>query len=161
MPRTGKPQKESSEGQTRSRQAAKQSRTEIQFIRAQNTMWVTRSFCLFLLILLSITSTASGQANCHNTGSFEAWLANFKKEALAKGISPSAIAAASPHLVLDQRIINIDRGQKFFAQNFLEISDKMLAGGRLPNGADHLTLRRLRTIAQMKQAVDLRFPLLF
>ena len=37
--------------------------------------------------------------------------------------------------MLDQRIINIDRGQRFFAQNFLEISDKMLAGGRLPNGA--------------------------
>jgi|SRR4051794_32038149 lytic murein transglycosylase len=135
MPRTGKPQKESSEGQTRSRQAAKQSRTEIQFIRAQNTMWVTRSFCLFLLILLSITSTASGQANCHNTGSFEAWLANFKKEALAKGISSSAIAAASPYLVLDQRIINIDRGQRFFAQNFMEISDKMLPTSRLSNGA--------------------------
>ena len=33
--------------------------------------------------------------------------------------------------MLDQRIINIDRGQRFFAQNFLEISNKMLAGGRL------------------------------
>jgi lytic murein transglycosylase len=69
-----------------------------------------------------------GQANCRNTGSFEAWLADFKKEALAKGISAPAIAAASPYLVLDQRIINIDRGQRFFAQNFVEISDKMLAG---------------------------------
>jgi membrane-bound lytic murein transglycosylase B len=48
--------------------------------------------------------------------------------------SPAAIAPP-PLLVLDQRIINIDRGQRFFAQNFLEISDKMLAGGRLPNGA--------------------------
>ena len=60
------------------------------------------------------------------------WLAAFKKEALAKGISQAALAAASPYLVLEQRIINIDRGQKFFAQNFLEISDKMLPGGRLP-----------------------------
>jgi membrane-bound lytic murein transglycosylase B len=36
--------------------------------------------------------------------------------------------------VLDQRIINIDRGQKFFAQDFLQFSDKMLAGGRIQNG---------------------------
>jgi lytic murein transglycosylase len=98
-------------------------------------MQITRSCWFFLLIALALPFSASAQPNCRNTGSFEAWLAGFKKEALAQGISPSALAAASPYLVLDQRIINIDRGQRFFAQNFLEISDKMLAGGRLPNGA--------------------------
>jgi lytic murein transglycosylase len=80
-------------------------------------------------------SVALGQANCRNTAAFESWLAAFKREAVAQGISQNALAAAAPFLVLDQRIINIDRGQRFFAQNFLEISDKMLAGGRLPNGA--------------------------
>ena len=89
-------------------------------------------------ILAGLPGAALGQANCQNTGSFDAWLANFKKEALAKGISPSAIAAASPYLVLDQRIINIDRGQRFFAQNFVEISDKMLGYGRLPGGIAHI-----------------------
>jgi lytic murein transglycosylase len=89
-----------------------------------------------LAVMLAAAPTAAmGQANCRNTGAFEPWLAAFKKEAAAQGVSPAAIAAASPFLVLDQRIINIDRGQRFFAQNFLEISDKMLAGGRLPNGA--------------------------
>jgi lytic murein transglycosylase len=86
-------------------------------------------------MLFCAPSAALAQANCRNTGAFETWLVNFKKEAAAKGISPAAIAAASPYLVLDQRIINIDRGQRFFAQNFVEISDKMLAGGRLPGGA--------------------------
>jgi lytic murein transglycosylase len=98
-------------------------------------MRITRSCLLFGLIALAMPSASLAQPNCRNTGSFETWLADFKKEALAKGISPSAIAAASPYLVLDQRIINIDRGQRFFAQDFLQISDKMLAGGRLPNGA--------------------------
>ena len=90
---------------------------------------------LLAALLVVAPATAFGQANCRNTGAFEPWLATFKKEAAAQGISPAAIAAATPYLVLDQRIINIDRGQRFFAQNFLEISDKMLAGGRLPNGA--------------------------
>src|SRR4051795_4828215 len=88
-----------------------------------------------LTVLLAAGASALAQENCRNTGNFDRWLADFKKEAAAQGISPAAIAAASPYLVLDQRIINIDRGQRFFAQNFLEISDKMLAGGRLPNGA--------------------------
>ena len=94
-----------------------------------------RTGALLAVLLAGLPATAFGQANCRNTGAFEPWLAAFKKEAAAQGISPAAITAATPYLVLDQRIINIDRGQRFFAQNFLEISDKMLAGGRLPNGA--------------------------
>ncbi|MEA3028350.1 MAG: hypothetical protein QOF91_3635 [Alphaproteobacteria bacterium] len=78
---------------------------------------------------------ATAQENCRNTGNFERWLADFKREAQAKGISPAALNAAAPYLVLDQRIINIDRGQRFFAQTFLEMSDKMLPGGRLSGGA--------------------------
>ena len=92
-----------------------------------------------LAIVLALLAGASG-ANaatapaCRNTGSFDAWLAKFKQEAEAQGISRAALAAAAPYLVLDQRNINIDRGQKFFAQDFLQFSDKMLAGGRVPNG---------------------------
>jgi lytic murein transglycosylase len=85
--------------------------------------------------LFGASSVALAQANCRNTGAFETWLADFKKEAHAKGISPAAITAASPYLVYDQRIINIDRGQRFFAQDFLEMSDKMLTrAGRLTSG---------------------------
>src|SRR5215471_17735717 len=101
-------------------------------------MQTMRSTWSVLALLMAVPTAAFGQANCRNTGAFEPWLANFKKEAAAQGILQSTIAAASPYLVLDQRIINIDRGQRFFAQNFLEFSDKMLAGanaGRLPNGA--------------------------
>ena len=105
------------------------------------TMQTKRSTWAVLAALLTAApASALGQANCRNTAPFEPWLASFKKDAAAQGISQSTIAAASPYLVLDQRIINIDRGQRFFAQNFLEISDKMLAGGRIPNG-----------IAQMKK----------
>jgi lytic murein transglycosylase len=86
-------------------------------------------------ILAGAPAPAAAQnANCRNTGSFERWLADFKKEALAQGISAAAINAASPYLVLDQRIIGIDRGQRFFSQNFLEFSDKVLAGHPLGSG---------------------------
>jgi lytic murein transglycosylase len=90
---------------------------------------------LLALIFLGAPGAAWAQANCTNSGHFDAWLAQFKKDALAQGIPPTAITAASPYLVLDQRIINIDRGQKFFAQDFMEISTKMLPSGRLTGGA--------------------------
>jgi lytic murein transglycosylase len=95
------------------------------------------SYALILLAALAgvPTAAAAQDANCRNTGSFDRWLADFKKEASAQGISAAAINAASPYLVLDQRIIGIDRGQRFFSQNFLEFSDKMLAAYRLQQGA--------------------------
>jgi lytic murein transglycosylase len=101
------------------------------------TMRTIRPACAVLAaLLLGAPTAALAQANCRNAGAFEPWLAAFKKEAAAKGISQSAIAAASPYMVLDQRIINIDRGQRFFAQNFVEMSDKMIAGaGRLSSGS--------------------------
>ena len=99
------------------------------------TMQAMRRTFVLLALLIGTPTAALAQANCKNTANFDAWLAAFKKEALAKGISQNALAAASPYMVLEQRILNIDRSQKFFAQDFLEISTKMLPSGRLTGGA--------------------------
>src|SRR3954469_16010452 len=88
-----------------------------------------------LTVLLAGGASTLRQENCRNTGNFERWLADFKREAAAQKISPGAISAASPYLVLDQRIINIDRGQRFFAQTFLEFSGKMVPTNRIQTGA--------------------------
>ena len=56
--------------------------------------------------------------NCRNTGSFEPWLAAFRKEAAAKGISRATIAAALDGMTMDPGIIARDRQQGFFAQSF-------------------------------------------
>jgi lytic murein transglycosylase len=74
-------------------------------------------------------------ATCTNTnGSFESWLAAFKKEALAQGISAKVIADASPQMVLDPAIIKRDHGQSVFQQTFIQFSDRMVGGARIPNG---------------------------
>jgi lytic murein transglycosylase len=86
-----------------------------------------------LAATFSITA-AQADAPCRTSGAFPTWLENFKQEALAQGISRSAIAAASPYLTYDQRIVNIDRGQRIFAQSFLEFSSKMVPGSRISQG---------------------------
>jgi lytic murein transglycosylase len=77
-------------------------------------------------------------ATCQNTGSFDRWLEDFKKEALAQGIQPRVLAAAAPHMKFEQRIINRDRAQGVFNQSFLKFSDRMIANPRLPNGLAQL-----------------------
>ena len=73
-------------------------------------------------------------ASCQNTGNFESWLTQFKKDAAAQGISQKTIAAAAPHMTFDAAIIKRDHGQAVFQQTFLQFSDRMIAGDRIPNG---------------------------
>ncbi|MBX9773230.1 MAG: lytic murein transglycosylase [Xanthobacteraceae bacterium] len=94
-----------------------------------------RSLALPLMTLIAAGVPALAQSTCRNTANFDQWLAEFKREAAAQKISASAIAAASPYLKFDQRIINIDRGQRFFAQNFLDFSKKVIPAYRLQRGA--------------------------
>jgi lytic murein transglycosylase len=74
-------------------------------------------------------------ATCQNTnGSYERWLEAFKKDAVAAGISPKVIAEAAPHMTFDPAIIKRDHGQSVFQQTFLQFSDRMVGGARIPNG---------------------------
>ena len=72
---------------------------------------------------------------CHNTGpGFEPWLAKFRRDAAAQGITARTIAVALDGMTLDQNIINTDRGQSFFSQSFLSFSDKLATRNRVDSG---------------------------
>jgi lytic murein transglycosylase len=89
------------------------------------------------LALLALASSLCGEAfgaPCRNTGSYERWLEDFKKEAAAQGISARVIATAAPSMTFDPAIIRRDHGQAVFNQTFLQFSDRMVGGGRIPTG---------------------------
>jgi membrane-bound lytic murein transglycosylase B len=54
---------------------------------------------------LLLTSAAPALAAPCGTGSFEAWLEDFKKEAAAKGIATSAIQAGLTGVTLDKSVL--------------------------------------------------------
>ncbi len=88
-----------------------------------------------LLLASLLASTAAQAATCRNSGSYDAWLSAFAREAAAQGISQRAIAEAAPYLTYDQRIVNIDRGQRVFTQTFLQFSERMAAAYRIQRGS--------------------------
>jgi lytic murein transglycosylase len=85
-------------------------------------------------VLLAIALAGPAAARCRNTGSFEVWLEQFKKDAVAEGISPRVIAAAAPELRFDPAVIRRDQGQAVFNLTFLQFSDRLVGGYRMPNG---------------------------
>ena len=80
---------------------------------------------LALNTALAVPGTSTFAASC-GTGSFEAWLADFKSEAAAKGISQAAINAGLNGVSLDQAVLSRDRSQKVFSQSFEEFSGRMV-----------------------------------
>src|SRR6202140_2132350 len=46
----------------------------------------------------------------------------------------SFATTAAPQMVYDQRIVNIDRGQRVFNQTFIEFSNRMVAAYRIQRG---------------------------
>jgi lytic murein transglycosylase len=103
-----------------------------------------------LVAALAVGSAAHAQTvPCRTSGSYENWLAAFEREAAADGVSQRAIAAAAPYLKYDQRIVNIDRGQRVFTQTFLEFSNRMAAAYRI-SGAQ----TRIKKYAPVFERID-------
>ncbi len=120
-------------------------------------MHKTATTCV--VALCATLMAAPAMARCRNTGSFEAWLAQFKKDALAQGISPQVLAAAAPDLTFDPAIIRRDQGQAVFNLTFLQFSDRLLANYRMQNGQAALK-KHAALFAKVEKAYGVPAPVL-
>lgn len=69
---------------------------------------------------------AAGAATACGTGGFDAWLADFKRDAISQGISQHAVDTGLNGVTLDQAVISRDRSQKVFQQSFEAFSGRMV-----------------------------------
>lgn len=90
------------------------------------------AWCILAAVISLAPSLALAQQSCRNTGNFDRWLADFKRDALGQGISQATMNAASRYLVLDQRIIGRDRGRQFSQTTFLQMVDRRVPSGVVP-----------------------------
>jgi lytic murein transglycosylase len=95
-----------------------------------------------LLSAALVTGPTMAAERCRNTGNFDQWVAQFKKDALAQGISPKVLAAASPELIFDESVIKRDSGQGVFQRTFLDFAKRLLANPRIPNGINKIKEHR-------------------
>ena len=111
------------------------------------------------VVLLAMLLAGPATARCRNTGSFNVWLAQFKKDALAQGISPRVLAAAAPDLKFDPAIIRRDQGQAIFNLTFLQFSDRLIAGYRMQNGRAAMK-KHAAVFARVEKAYGVPAPVL-
>jgi lytic murein transglycosylase len=118
-----------------------------------------------ILSLAAATILAAGAppsayaAGCASPATFPAWLASFKKEAIAQGISPQIASEALDGLTYDPSVIAKDRGQAVFAQSFLQFSGRMVNNNRLSVGSS-LLKKYAPTFAAIQQKYGVPGPVL-
>jgi lytic murein transglycosylase len=91
-----------------------------------------------MLAVAAWPGAADAAPRCRNTGSFDAWMAAFKKDAAAQGMTQQTISAALDGVTFDPAIIRRDSGQAVFQQSFLQFAGRMTAVGRYQNGLKQL-----------------------
>ncbi|MGB8632376.1 MAG: lytic murein transglycosylase, partial [Xanthobacteraceae bacterium] len=111
-----------------------------------------QAIAAFVCVAAVVLAGAARAAPCRTGGPYDKWLADLEREAMAQGITQQTIATAAPYLTYDQRIVNIDRGQRVFTQTFLEFSDRMAAAYRIQRGA-----ALIKTYAPVFARIDKQF----
>jgi lytic murein transglycosylase len=84
-----------------------------------------------------LTAAPAFAAQCNHKDGFVGFIGDFKKEAAAKGIKQSGLAALDG-LTIDDKVLAADRNQKVFKQTFEEFSGRMISKDRLVKGAKML-----------------------
>jgi lytic murein transglycosylase len=89
-------------------------------------------------ILANALATPAGAAACRSNTPFERWLDDFKREAVAQGVSRGVVDSALAAVTFDPAIVSKDRGQGVFQQSFLQFAGRMADSYRVPSGAAKL-----------------------
>jgi membrane-bound lytic murein transglycosylase B len=87
--------------------------------RMEATMIRPKGLIMAAACLLALAGQEALAAKCgNNAGGFPRWLDQFKKEAVAAGISAKVVGSALNGVTYDTRVIKLDRNQKHFNMSF-------------------------------------------
>lgn len=87
--------------------------------------------------MLTLTVAPAIAAQCNHKGGFDAFIADFKKEAAARGVSRRGLSALEG-VTLDPQVLAADKRQHVFNQSFEQFSGRMISAARLANGAKYM-----------------------
>lgn len=79
-----------------------------------------RWLAAFAAVLFLMSGPALAASCGDNEKGFQPWLEDFKRQAVATGISPDTVSAALDGVSYDRKVIRLDRGQKSFKLSFDE-----------------------------------------
>ncbi len=111
---------------------------------------ISKTICKFLLLLTLAAATYSVAADDRNN--YPAWLAEFKKEAISKGISEETFERAFKGVIPQPRVVTLDRSQPETVQTLQNYINKRVTSLHIELGRE-----KLRENHKLLQEIESRF----
>ena len=111
-----------------------------------------------LAVLLLLADAPAQAAQCQPPGGFASFVASFKREAAAQGISGRALAALDG-LTPDPQVVALDRRQGYFKQSFEQFAASRITPARLSRGG-RLLQQHAGTLARIERQFGVPGPVL-
>ncbi|MDQ0509486.1 lytic murein transglycosylase [Ancylobacter amanitiformis] len=114
---------------------------------------------LLAALLAPLAAGPALAAPCGNDAAgFDAWMRDFRQQAVSQGISPAALRPLDG-VTYDTKVISLDRNQKHFKMSFEEFSRNRISKGRIAKGKQMLQ-RYASTLAQIERRYGVPGPIL-
>ena len=105
------------------------------------------------MALLTVAGMPAQAASCGKTGAgFERWLAGFKKQAAAHGISKRTLAVAFAGVTYHNRVVRLDRNQKSFKLSFRQFYKRRVNNALINRGKS-----RMKKYARVLKRIEKRY----
>ena len=102
-------------------------------------------------VVAAVLGTPTFAATCNPPGGFDAFIAEFKREAAKRGVGPRALAALQG-VTADPNVLAADKRQGVFKQSFEEFSGRMISRDRMTKG-----LRLMQAYAPVLRKVEAQY----
>ncbi|WP_425485815.1 lytic murein transglycosylase [Ancylobacter tetraedralis] len=114
---------------------------------------------LVAALLAPLVAGPALAAPCGNDAAgFDAWMRDFRQQAVSQGISPAALRPLDG-VTYDTKVISLDRNQKHFKMSFEEFSRNRISKGRIAKGKQMLQ-RYASALAQIERRYGVPGPIL-
>jgi lytic murein transglycosylase len=112
------------------------------------------------VVMLLAAAPAATAAECGSDGAgFDAWLAQFKREAAAHGISAATISTALTGVSYDPTVVRLDRSQRSFKLSFEEFYARRVGSALIRRGQSLMRTHQA-TLDRIEKSFGVPAPIL-
>lgn len=120
--------------------------------------FVWRGVAAVIMLLAAVAAATAAECGSDGAG-FDAWLAQFKREAAAQGISVAAISTALAGVSYDPTVIRLDRSQRSFKLSFEEFYARRVGSALIRRGQSLMRTHQA-TLDRIEKSFGVPAPIL-
>jgi lytic murein transglycosylase len=127
-------------------------------VASARSKFLWRGVAAVIMLLTAVPAATAAECGSDGAG-FDAWLAQFKREAAAQGISAATISTALTGVSYDPTVIRLDRSQRSFKLSFEEFYARRVGSALIRRGQSLMRTHQA-TLDRIEKSFGVPAPIL-